>query len=303
MSLDDFNKKSIYLQFNIFIDFVTNQDGAVISLTSNALTLVTISNIYKSCVANGESKGGCIYFASGKELIVKNSCVYKCNSYQGVFYYITCLGNTLSYSHLNETSTTKCSGSNEGVCSNFKSNLLSSNYNSSYCQLASCNVHSWSNEKSDSSFYQFYENSIDILYGVNADSKENKISFANLISNHKSDGKYGFFHLHPTSNSGELHLNNIYAIYNTWTLINCLAGKIVIESMTCDNYDYRDIFVDTSNVIINKTITLSFLFVIETRFCNCDQKFKASLCSPSFNMKNQKSTQLLLFVILFICIQ
>ena len=261
MSIYIYISTQINITYSIFQDIVANQNGAVISITSNDYNLYISTNIYKSCYALGQNRGGCIYFLTNRKLIIKNTCAYHCSANEGYFYYIRGNDQSLSSAELNETNTVNCSGNQNGVCANYNCNLLSSNYNSSYCHsdVTWCNVHSWHNTKSFAEYYQFYKNKLDILYGVNSKTCDNYIDHVILISNSPSRGLKGFFHVNEHENGG-LHIRNGFAFNNDGCLINCEKGNIIIESLICDNYSYTMTLVNTANVTVNTHITERFFF-------------------------------------------
>ena len=294
----DFQQFSV--TFNLFQKITANQNGAIISITYNNYDLFTSSNVYKSCKTLEKSKGGCIYFNSNKKkIIVKNSCAYKCSAYEGYFYYVTGNEQSCSRAELNETNTVECSGDQNAVCAHYYCNLLSTTYNSSYCfsDVTWCNVHSWNNEESYAEFYQFYQNRLDILYGVNSPSQSNRIRKANLISNTKSMGQYGFFHINNYE-FGELYLNEIYAKQNDGYLINCALGNIIIESLVCDSFSSTMTSVNTNHVTINSDITVTFIFDSNT-FCayHSNTEICSHLLKNQINSSADISSKLFVFLV------
>ena len=283
---------------NFFHDFSSTKSGSVISITSNAICLQTISNIYNKCSTSGKSNGGSIYFSSNGVFIMTKSCAIESCGYFGYFYYILGLSEELSANtELNETSTFECSGNGESVCGHYYCNLKSSEYNSSYCFSSTswCNVQTWYNQETYASFYQFYENSLSILFGACSRTTDHYLHYAIFLSNHYSAGTSGYIHTN-FFDSQKLYARNIYAFSNTGTLVACAKGSIIIESLTCDSFTTTHIYVNSENVIIDQYFSPFFIFESESKFC---EYFSNEVC---FSIKKKLANNLFILHSLFIVI-
>jgi len=224
---------TLYISNAIFKHFITNVNGGVVCINREVFVSVLFSSFTLCNVGN--QNGACFYFASSKTMSSSNNCISSCIACNGQFIFSA---SPSSYSNLelNRTTTSDCSGAERGVVYIRKANILSRAYNSSNCITnIHCNVCIVDCERSDSSFYIFFDNPNDILYGISSGGSNHLLSNVCLINNTYNHGQNGYIHNNsPTDES--ITVDNISAFGNAHTLIDAYKGTITVKHFTGDRF-------------------------------------------------------------------
>jgi hypothetical protein len=243
-----------------FVDFSSQTNGGVFYLNKSK-ELRIFRCFFVRCSTSQSSNGGGIYFESSKSLITFGNCASECVAGRGYFIFVRGAAKVKFF--LNETMTTKCSGSDYSVCNIQTSDLYSRMYNSSFCSSKNFhNVQSYYNEVTDSMFHQYYKNNQDIVYGVNSDGPNHRLSHMCLIENGRSNGNFGYIHTNYYENE-VLTVNYLYVYGNDVgiPIANPYNGMIVINNFTGDRFNHvGNGQIRTSNIIINSSFVMTTLY-------------------------------------------
>lgn len=199
--------------YSSFAYFTSSSNGGIISISQDIKLIATFC-IFRSCKVSGNLVGGSIYFHSTKDLIACDLCAYECVACNGYFLYSSS-SSTSPYTIINRTMTSNCSGSERAVCYILKQSLLSREYNSSYCtSVIHNNVHSFYNLNTNCSFYHFFKNKQDIIYGANSPGSNHLISYICLISNGETTSSLGYIHINSYADE-ILSVDRLFVYNNT----------------------------------------------------------------------------------------
>jgi len=246
-----------------FLSFSSTVNGGVLLITKN-IPLDVTKVVFKECSSTGS--GGGIYYGATSKFKMRSIFAEKCSAISGFCVYSAGSESVVSQTDMNNTASTGCFSTTTGqaVFAMTYTSLLSKDYNSSKCQANSgCNVHSWYNKKSTSSFYILYNNNLCYLYGMNTHSSENKISYLSLIENKCDVNGDATGLLHTGSYSDNvLTVDKMIAFKNTHTLFNAVYGTIIVLSLECDHFSSRGNAVNKANVIEGKTLN-NFSFTLK----------------------------------------
>lgn len=243
-----------------FVRLSSQANGGVFCVVQ-PIELQVFRCFFVLCSTSQSNLGGCIYFESSKSLITFGNCVSECSSKSGFFIYIE--GASKANFFLNETMATKCSGDYHAICFVVKSDLYSRMYNSSFCSSKyEQNIYARYNEISDSMFHQYYRNNQDIVYGIDADGINHRLSHSCLIMNQISNGNYGYIYTYQYPNE-VLTVDNLYAYGNDKRIPIAYprSGTIFFNNFTGDILNYAgNGQISTSNINIDTSFVMTSLF-------------------------------------------
>ena len=290
------NTEPCFICYSIFRGIASDTHGGAIKI-KNAQELKIIECKFIKCSVSGQNRGGSIYFESSKTVTITKVCAFECSAYQGFFIFTQSTTNAISKAVINQTLINNCTSSERGGCFLNYFNFLSSFYNSSFCKTNKHhNVVIRYSKRYDASYYQFYNNTQDIVFGSAVDGSDQYLKHACLISNRKSEGQYGYFHTNEYQNE-VLTLSDVYAFDNENTLFNAKMGSIVVNSLICNRFSSIGMSIDMKNITVNE----DFFITIRTRkglICETHWPLKATIQRRNCEGSSQ---YLIITMILLVC--